>query len=189
MFRGASLNTQPIEEEPTADRWGSFVPWYWPTGARVLLAGLAMAIALVLTSASRDGPPSEPIARAPELVLDPNTAPAKALAALPHIGPALAGRLVEARTERPFASLDDLRDRVRGVGPVTLAQIAPYLQIDLPLGFKPETLIASQGRKPARKSKSSTRKTVRVAKPIADTPRLAAIEQSSEPRRIILPDR
>ena len=129
-------------------------------GSRCLLAVLAMAVAWDLTSASRDvRPSSEPIARPPELVLDPNTAPLHALAALPHIGPALARRLVEARTERPFASLDDLQDRVRGVGPVTLAQIAPYLQIDVAPGFNPRTLIASQGEQSARKSKSSRRKT------------------------------
>lgn len=139
MFRSASLNTHPLESGPPTERRGSVVPWSWPTGARVLLASLAMAVALGLTTASRDIRTStEPIAAPPELVLDPNSAPPRALAALPHIGPALASRLVEARTERPFSSLDDLRNRVRGVGPVTLARIAPYLQVDEVSGRTPE---------------------------------------------------
>jgi competence protein ComEA len=190
MFRGAILNTQPIETDPTSDRRGSLVPWSWPTGARLLLAASAMAVALGLTSASRDvRTSSEPIARPPELVLDPNTAPLHALVALPHIGPALANRLEEARKERPFTSLDDLKDRVRGVGPVTLAQITPYLQIQVAPGSKLETLIASQGGQSARKSKSTRRKTIRSTEPIADPPRLAAIEVSSHPQRITSPAR
>lgn len=95
------------------------------------------------------------------------------------------------RNERPFASLEDLKDRVRGVGPVTLAQIAPYLQIDVQAGSNPETLLASQGRRPARKPKSSRRKTIRPVEPdpIADSSRLAAIETSPQSRRITSPAR
>jgi hypothetical protein len=151
MFRGASLDTHPIESNPPLERRSSVVPWSWPAGARILLASLAMAVAWGLSSASRDvRRSSEPIAGPPELVLDPNTAPPQALAALPHIGPALASRLVEARTDRPFSSLDDLRDRVRGVGPVTLARIAPYLKVDGVSGRTPETRIAARGQQRAR---------------------------------------
>jgi Helix-hairpin-helix motif len=177
MFRGASLNTQPIESDPPTERLGSLVPWSWPTGTRVLLAGLAMAVAWCLSTASRDvRPSSEPIAAPPELVLDPNTAPARALAGLPHIGPALASRLVEARTERPFSSLDDVKDRVRGVGPVTLARIAPYLQIGTVPGFTSETLLVSQGGRPGRKPKALRRKAMHVewSTSIPLQPRLAA---------------
>jgi Helix-hairpin-helix motif len=185
MFRGASLNTQPIEGDPPTEPRGTFLPWSWPMGARVLLVALVMSVALGLRMVSRDvRPASKAVTSSPELVLDPNTASQKALTALPHIGPALASRLVEARTERPFSSLDDLKDRVRGVGPVTLAQIAPYLQIDVVPGFTPETLIASQGRPSGRKPKASRRKTVRpelsTSSPIQ--PRLAARSLDADPR-------
>lgn len=123
-------------------------PWTWPTGARGLLALVAMASALVLAVSSRDpgrrrdrdrdrdhGRPtvsvSASVDRSPgNLVLDANTASAEALETLPHIGPTLARRIVEARVDGAFRSLDDLRGRVRGIGPVTLARIAPYLRID-----------------------------------------------------------
>ena len=48
-----------------------------------------------------------------------NAASVRELQTLPGIGPALAGRIVEAR---PFASIDDL-ERVRGIGPATLARL------------------------------------------------------------------
>jgi competence protein ComEA len=182
MFRGASLNTQSIDDVPTSDRRGPLVPWTWPMGTRVLLAGLAMAVALGLRSASGEiRPSSEPIAGPPALVLDPNTAPLRALAALPHIGPALAKRLDEARIERPFTSLEDVKDRVRGVGPVTLAQIAPYLFIDVVPGPHPETLIATQDRPAARKSKSSRRKTIRSVEPNSKTELPTLVARTEEP--------
>ena len=65
-------------------------------------------------------------------MLDPNTASPQALEALPHLGPTLARRIAEARADGPFRSLDDVRARVRGIGPVTLARIAPHLQIAPP---------------------------------------------------------
>lgn len=59
--------------------------------------------------------------------LDVNRASAAQLEALPGIGPALAGRILEDRERRgPFASAADL-GRVRGIGPVTLRKIEPYL--------------------------------------------------------------
>lgn len=59
--------------------------------------------------------------------LDPNTADLDALVRLPGIGPALARRILAARDAGPpFARLEDLR-RVRGVGPRTLARLAPLL--------------------------------------------------------------
>ena len=182
MFRGAFLNTQPIPDDSPSGRRGPVVPWSWPRGARVLLGILSMVVSMVLTIVSRDVRPSdEPLPAIPDLVLDPNTAPPRALTALPHIGPALVQRLVEARNERPFASLDDLGDRIRGIGPVTLARIAPYLHIEAASlsGPTSENLATSEGVKPGRKRKASLRKPMRMAMP-APTPlpsRLAAVPE------------
>ncbi|MBV8130561.1 MAG: helix-hairpin-helix domain-containing protein [Planctomycetaceae bacterium] len=65
----------------------------------------------------------------PVLVIDPNTAPSSVLEALPHVGPSLVKQLIEQREIRPFGSTEDLRRRVRGFGPVTLARLAPHLRI------------------------------------------------------------
>jgi competence ComEA-like helix-hairpin-helix protein len=54
--------------------------------------------------------------------VDVNRADEAALVTLPGIGPALARRIVEARRERPFRSLEDLT-RVRGIGPATVARL------------------------------------------------------------------
>ncbi|MDZ4754855.1 MAG: helix-hairpin-helix domain-containing protein [Phycisphaerae bacterium] len=55
-----------------------------------------------------------------------NRATRDELSLLPSIGPALADRIIEDRVARgPFVSLDDL-GRVRGVGPATIAAIAPH---------------------------------------------------------------
>jgi hypothetical protein len=63
------------------------------------------------------------------LRLDPNTADAAALAALPGIGPGRAAAIVAARCARPFRSLPDL-ERVPGVGPRTRAALEPWLAIE-----------------------------------------------------------
>ena len=59
--------------------------------------------------------------------VDLDAADARAIEALPRIGPALAARLVANRDSfGPFGSLQALR-RVRGMGPATLDHIAPYV--------------------------------------------------------------
>src|SRR5262245_34923391 len=116
----------PLDTSPRRRR---VVRWILPEGARVLLAGLVTLAALGLALSSRARcPGSDSALRAPDLVLEPNTAPLRALEVLPHVGSGLANRLVEARIERPFTSLQDLRDRVRGMGDITLARIAPHLR-------------------------------------------------------------
>ena len=119
---------------------GLVLPWTWPDGARVLLAVLAVSAAIAMFLGSPGGPraavpklvASVAHVKRTDLVLDPNTASPQALEALPHVGPTLARRIAEARADGPFRSLDDVRARVRGIGPVTLARIAPYLKIASP---------------------------------------------------------
>jgi competence protein ComEA len=60
------------------------------------------------------------------LGLDPNTADASALEALPGVGPARAEAIVADRTRGAYRSLADL-GRVHGIGPVTLRRAAPWL--------------------------------------------------------------
>ena len=59
--------------------------------------------------------------------IDPNVASTDSLRRLPEIGPVLANAIVESRRSGPFKDLDDLRLRVRGIGPATASTIAPFL--------------------------------------------------------------
>ncbi|NER03614.1 MAG: DUF655 domain-containing protein [Okeania sp. SIO3C4] len=52
-----------------------------------------------------------------------NTATAKELETLPGVGPKLAERIIQARQNKPFTSLDDL-DQVPGIGPKILEQLS-----------------------------------------------------------------
>ncbi|MGB3509641.1 MAG: DUF655 domain-containing protein [Microcoleaceae cyanobacterium] len=52
-----------------------------------------------------------------------NTANAEELVTLPGVGPKLAKRIIEAREEKPFTSLDDL-DNVSGIGPKMLEKLS-----------------------------------------------------------------
>ncbi len=77
------------------------------------------------------------IAPSVELRLDPNTASAEELAAIPGLGPAMAGRIVAYRDKQlaagrspAFADLSDL-DHVEGVGKATLEAIGPSLQFGI----------------------------------------------------------
>jgi competence protein ComEA len=61
--------------------------------------------------------------------IDVNTADVDELQRLPRVGPALARRIVEHRTDAgPFRTLADL-DAVPGVGPAVLDGIAPHLEL------------------------------------------------------------
>ncbi len=117
------------ETDPGAPRHTA-VAETWPVEARTLLAVVVVTMGLGLMALCRDGGSSstKALAAAPNLVLDPNSAPPQVLEALPTLGPTLVGRWVAARGERPFSSLADARRRVRGLGPASLAQIAPYLR-------------------------------------------------------------
>lgn len=64
------------------------------------------------------------------LALDPNTASAKDLEALPGVGPVIARRLVEYRQSHgPFRKPEDLL-QVSGIGPKKLEQLRPFLCIE-----------------------------------------------------------
>ncbi len=96
-------------------------------------AALVLAVFAVLALAHRTPPRTVPLPPAPPPVdagplrVDPQTATAREIEALPGIGPAIARRIVEARASGVvFRRAADLR-RVRGVGPRTLERIAPFL--------------------------------------------------------------
>jgi len=75
-------------------------------------------------AAERRGATSAPASRPSEPV-DVNGASVEQLQALPGVGPALADRIVAARREQMFTSVDDLT-RVRGIGPATVERLRPF---------------------------------------------------------------
>lgn len=62
------------------------------------------------------------------LRFDLNQVSAKALEALPGIGPTRAAAIVQWREARPFQSVSELR-AVPGIGPVTVERLSPYLSV------------------------------------------------------------
>ena len=56
-------------------------------------------------------------ALAAQAAVDVNKASKAELEALPGVGPALSGRLIDARQANPFRDWNDLVERVNGVGP------------------------------------------------------------------------
>jgi len=138
-------------EEPSAARHHARAE-IWPAEARALLAVIVVAMAIGLLSMCRRPESSSPkaFAVAPKLVLDANSAPPQVLEALPTLGPTLVRRWVAARAQRPILSLADARKRVRGLGPASLAQIAPYLKFESQAvppadGVAPAVATASKG--------------------------------------------
>jgi competence protein ComEA len=89
------------------------------------LALLADAPSLDIAALEEESRALKPPPRgaAPAGPIDLNAASARELEQLPGVGPAVAARIVEARTAAgPFTSLPDLATRVRGVGPAMLAK-------------------------------------------------------------------
>ncbi len=70
--------------------------------------------------------PAQPTKLASGQQIDINTATVAELQGLPAIGPKLAERIVEARNQKPFASIEDLR-RVSGIGAKTIEKLRPHL--------------------------------------------------------------
>ena len=66
--------------------------------------------------------------RVPSDLVDLNRADLERLQVLPGIGPALAARILSAREERLFTSLDDL-ERVPGIGPETVRRLRPLATV------------------------------------------------------------
>ncbi len=62
--------------------------------------------------------------------IDINRASAEELRKLPGIGPKLSQRIIEERRKAPFQSVDDLRRRVPGIGPITLQNLRPYVTVE-----------------------------------------------------------
>jgi|GEM_PF-887840 len=69
-----------------------------------------------------ESPPETAINR-----LDLNQANAIELQGLPGIGPVLAQRILAERVRGPFQSLEDLAERVRGIGPRTAERLRPWV--------------------------------------------------------------
>jgi hypothetical protein len=183
MFSSAAIGSQPVPGEQPPAYAGPVVPWCWPVGARVLLAVLVIVAAVGLAIAGRDvGATSARMATPPEFVLDVNHAPLRALAALPHLGPTLARRLDEARTERPFSSLEEVRNRVRGIGPVTLARISPHLRIGtLPASAVRSEKLASAGPdRPGEVQRAPRRRGTRARKPASRPRQPGLVVQAQE---------
>jgi competence protein ComEA len=64
------------------------------------------------------------------LPVDVNTADSEALAAIPGVGPKLAEKIVAGRGVGPYRSLDEL-DRVQGIAPHKVAEIAPFATVGI----------------------------------------------------------
>lgn len=73
-------------------------------------------------------PPVEPRKVIPGKKVELNRATASELGTLPGIGPTLTARILDARRERPFRAVDDLR-RVKGIGAKTLEKLRPFVEV------------------------------------------------------------
>ncbi|MCI0681403.1 MAG: helix-hairpin-helix domain-containing protein [Gemmataceae bacterium] len=73
-------------------------------------------------------PTSRKEAALPTELIDINTASAAELDTLPGIGPKLSQRIVDARAQAAFTSVDELR-RVPGIGPKTMEKVRPYVTV------------------------------------------------------------
>lgn len=64
-----------------------------------------------------------------EPLININQAGISELQRLPSIGPVLAQRIIAARSERPFVTVEELR-RVPGIGPKTLEKLRPFVTVE-----------------------------------------------------------
>ena len=115
----ASSQKSPMVEKPISSQ----------LAANKALAISAIFIGVVLWVSST-GEPSA--LRETRLQVDPNSAPAPVLDALPTLGKTRVSAIIKAREQRPFSSLDDLDRRIKGIGPAAIHALQPHLQIGEP---------------------------------------------------------
>lgn len=95
--------------------------------AAALIAGVFLQAALSLRVKDIALSPAAPPAVSEYALIDLNTATGEELDALPGIGEALAGRIIEWREENgAFTSREDVL-AVKGIGEATYEKIAPYI--------------------------------------------------------------
>jgi DNA uptake protein ComE-like DNA-binding protein len=88
---------------------------------------LILAVILLVQSAPSRSDEGEGLSN---LVVNPSFADAEVIEALPQLGPARVNAIVQSRQGKPFESIDELHQRVRGIGPATLRAIDPHLRFD-----------------------------------------------------------
>jgi len=74
------------------------------------------------------GAPAAPTTKKVTEPVDINGASLGELEKLPGIGPKMAQRIMDERSKRPFASVEELR-RVSGIGAKTLEKLRPYVTV------------------------------------------------------------
>jgi len=106
---------------------GTTLRWRRRTGAAYLLAGLLAGAAFGQSASSVAAEPRSPAlqqrtkqAHANAAPVEVNGASAAQLQTIAGIGPAMLARILAERARAPFQSMQDLDQRVRGVGPKTV---------------------------------------------------------------------
>ncbi len=117
-----------------------------PRARGIVLVLIALALAGLLVRdrarpirAGENLPIDKDRAEAARQRINPNTASVASLRRLPGVGPKRAAAIVtwrEAHPDTPYHTAEDLT-RVHGVGPITAAKAAPYLQFALPPASSP----------------------------------------------------
>jgi len=181
MFSTSSLTSVPNDHQP--ERLRPEMRWILPAGTRRVLATVVITAALGLGVSSAALPRTgASIVPAPDLKVDINTVPPHVLGTLPHVGQTLVRQLIAARDARPIDSLDDAGSRVRGLGPATLAQIAPYLRFEPSAVSGLESATVATEDHPAPKPPAGRAKTVRPRKrKLAPVQSRLVLRSSEEP--------